>query len=57
MFNISLHQKLESFQYNAALAMAGVIRGANTEELYQELGLTSSQNRRKLRKLCLFYKI
>ena len=58
MFNQSFHKKLESVQsvqYNAALAMTVVIRGANTEKLYQELGLESLQNRRKLRSL--FYKL
>ena len=33
------HQKLESVQYNAALANAGAIRGTSKEELYNELGL------------------
>ena len=46
-----------SVQYNPALAMTGAIRGTNTEKLDQELGLESLQNRRKLRRLCLFYKI
>ena len=55
VFNESFHKKLESVQYisysisNAALT--------NTEKLYQELGLESLQNRCKLRRLCLFYKI
>ena len=37
--------------------MTGVIQGTNTERLYQELDLEFLQNRRKLRKFCLFYKI
>ena len=57
MFNQSFHKKLESVQYNTALAMAGAIWGTNTEKLNQELGLESLQNRRKLRRLYLFYKI
>ena len=57
IFNESWHKKLESAQYNAALAITGAIRGTNTEKLYQELGLESLQNRRKLRRLSLFYKI
>ena len=57
VFNESFHKKLESVPYNAALAMTGAIRGTNTERLYQELGLESLQNRAKLRRLCLFYKI
>ena len=57
VFNESFHKKRESVQYNAAVAMKGAIRGTNTEKLYQKLGLESLQNRRKLRKLYLFYKI
>ena len=57
MFNQLFHKKLESVQYNAAFAPTGAVRGTNTEKLYQELGLESLANRRKLRRLCLFYKI
>ena len=57
IFNESWYKKFESAQYNAALAITGAIRGSNTEKLYQELGLESLQNRRKLRRLNLFYKI
>ena len=39
------------------LAIAGAIRGTNIEELYQEFGLGSLENRRKLGRLCLFCKI
>ena len=39
--NNSFHQKLGSVQYNAALAIAGVIRGSSKEKLYQELGVES----------------
>jgi len=56
-FNNSFHQKLESIQYNAALAITGAIRGTSTEKLYQELGLESLQQRRWYRKLCIFFKI
>ena len=35
-YNESFHQKMESIQYNAALAITGVIRGAPRENLYQE---------------------
>ena len=38
-YNNSFHQKLESIQYNAALAITGTIRGSSREKLYQELGL------------------
>ena len=44
-------------QYNAALAIAGVIRGCSREKLYQELGVESLQQLRWFRKLCYFFKI
>ena len=37
-FNESFHAKLESLQYNAALAMTGAIRGSSTEKNYEEFG-------------------
>ena len=40
-YNNSFHQKLESIQYNAALAITGAIRGSSREKLCQELGLKS----------------
>ena len=40
-YNLSFHQKLESIQYNAALALTRAIRGSSREKLYQELGLES----------------
>ena len=55
IFNEFWHKKLDSAQYNAALAIAGAIRGTNTVRLYQELGL-ELQNRRKLGRLTLFCK-
>ena len=55
--NLSFHQKLESIQYNATLALTGAIKGSSKEKLYQELGLESLQLRRWYRKLCCFYKI
>ena len=36
MFNENWHKKLQSAQYNAALAITGAIRGTNTEMLYQD---------------------
>ena len=50
-YKVSFHQKLESIQYNAALALIGAIRGSSREKLYQELGLESLQLRRWYRKL------
>ena len=40
-FNNSLKEKLESFQYNACLALTGAIRGTSKEKIYQELELES----------------
>ena len=45
-FNNSFYQRLESFQYNAALAITGAIRGTSKEKLYQELCFESLQSRR-----------
>ena len=56
-FNESFHQRIESRQYNTAIAINGAIRGTSSEKLYQELGLESLRSRRWLRKLCLSYKI
>ena len=50
-------KKLESIQYNAALAITGAIRGTSREKIYSELGLESLQDRRWYRKLCVFDKI
>ena len=33
------HQKIESVQYNSALAITGAIRGTSKEKIYHELGL------------------
>ena len=56
-YNMSFHQKLESIQYNACLAITGTIRGTSKEKLYQEIGLEPLQLRRWYRKLGMFYKI
>ena len=45
-FNESFHQRIESIQYNAAIAITGAIRGTFSETLYQELGLESLRSRR-----------
>ena len=50
-YNDPFHQKMESIQYNAALAITGAIRGNSREKLYQELGLESLRKRRCYRKL------
>ena len=56
-YNSAFHDKLESIQYNACLAITGAIRGTSTEKIYQELGLESLKFKRWFRKLCHFYKI
>ena len=53
----SLTNKIESIQYNVALAITGAIRGTSKEKLYQELGFESLKDRRWLRRLCYLYKI
>ena len=55
-YNTFFHQRLESLQYNAALAITGAIRGTSKENLYSELGPESLQNRRWYRKLSFLYK-
>ena len=40
-FNNSFHQKIESLQYDAALAITDALRGTSREKNYQELGLES----------------
>ena len=52
--NSSFHEKLESIQYNACLAITGAIRGTSSENLYQELGLETLKSRRWFRKLLSF---
>ena len=49
--------KLESVQYNAALAITGCIRGTSKEKLYNELGIMSLYDRRTFHRLLQFYKI
>ena len=53
----SLANKIESVQYNTALAITGAIRGASKEKLYQELRFESLKDRRWLRWLCYLHKI
>ena len=55
--NDSFIKKLESVQYNAALAITGAIKGTSKERLYEELGLESLSKRRWYRRMCLFWKI
>ena len=55
--NNSFIEKIESVQYNAALAITGAVRGTSRIKLYKELGLESLSFRRWFRRLCAFYKI
>ena len=55
-YNISFHQKLDSIQYNAALAITGDIRGISKEKLYDELGLGTLEKRTWYIKLSCFLK-
>ena len=43
--------------YNAALATTGAIKGTFRKKLYQESGLEYIQQRRWMRRLCVFYKV
>ena len=56
-YNASFRQKLDSIQYNAALAITGTIRGTSKEKLYDEPGLETLEKRRWYRKLCCFFRI
>ena len=55
--NENFCQKLESFQYNAALAITGAIKGTSQDKLYKELGLETLRFRRKFRRLCTLFRI
>ena len=44
-FNNSFHQRLESIQYNAALAITGTIRRTSKEKLYREFCFEVLQSR------------
>ena len=55
--NSHLSDKIESVEYNAALAITWAIRGTSKKKLYQELGLESLKDRRWLRRMSYLYKI
>ena len=55
--NASFSKKIESVQYNAALAITGAVKGSSREKMYQELGLEYPYQRRWARRLCLLYKV
>ena len=54
-YSSSFYQNIESIQYNAALAIAGAIRGTSKEKVYQELRFESLQQRCWYRKLCCLF--
>ena len=56
-YNGSFHQKMESVQYNAPVAITGVIRSTSREKMYQEVGLESLRERQWYRKLCYLFEI
>ena len=55
--NSRFSDKIESVQYNSALAINGPIRGTSKEKLYQELGIESLKDRRWLTRMSYLYKI
>ena len=55
--NSCLSDKIETVQYNTALAITGAIRGTTKEKLYQELGLESLKDRRWLRRVSYLYEV
>ena len=56
-YNESFHAKLESLQYNAALAITDAIKGSSTEKIYEELGLETLKPRHWYRKMSFLYKV
>ena len=54
--NATFSNRIESAQYNAALAITGTIRGTSKEKPYQKLGLETMKERRWFRRLCCFYR-
>ena len=55
--NSTLSSRIESVQYNAALAIIGTMRGTSKEKLYEERGFETMKERRLVRRLYCFYKI
>ena len=55
--NESFCNKLETVQYNTALATTRSIQGTSKVKLYKQLGLESLKSRIWFRRLCCFYEI
>ena len=56
-YNKSFHEKFETFEYNAWLAITGAIGGTSKEKLYQELDFEFLKDTSWFLKLCTLYKI
>ena len=56
-WNDAFSTELKTVQCNAASAITGAIKGTSRGKLYQELGLKDLQQRRWMRRLCLFYEV
>ena len=57
VYTALFYQKIDSVQYNPALAITVAKRGTSKKILYQELGLETLEKRKWYRKLCCFFKI
>ena len=55
--NDAFSNKLETVQYNAALAITGAKKGTSREKLCQKLGLEYLQQRRWMRRFAYFTKL
>ena len=55
--NGSFCQKIESIQYQAALAITDAINGTSQKNIYNELGIKSMKLRQWFKHLCYFFKI
>jgi len=55
--NESFCEKIETVQYQAALAITGAIHGTSQNKIYQELGLESLKSRRWYKRLTCMFKI
>ena len=55
--NNTFSNKLETVQYNAAVAITTATKGTSRKKLYQKLGLEYLQQRRWMIQLSFFYKV
>ena len=51
--NTTFSNRIESAQYNAALAITGTIRGTSKKKLCHELGFETMKERRWFRRFCV----